>query len=58
MSRLPGGVLCAAASFMLILCALHLSARESVGTGLFVAVVALGLMLAAIASLKAGIKNR
>lgn len=58
MSRFPGGVLCAAASIMLILCALHLSARESVRNGLSVAVVALGLMLAAVASLKAGTKNR
>ena len=54
MSRFPGGVLCAAASVMLLLCALHLSARESLAAGLFVAAVALGLLLAAVASLKAG----
>jgi len=53
-SRLPGGVLCAAASVMLLLCALHLSARESLVAGLFVAAVALGLLLAAVASLKTG----
>ena len=33
---------------------LHLSARESVGAGLCVAAVAFGLLLAAVASLKAG----
>ena len=54
MSRFPGGVLCGVASVMLMLCALHLSARESVGAGAFVEVIALGLLLAAIASLKAG----
>jgi len=54
MSRFPGGVLCAAASFLLMLCALHLSARESLGGGLCVAAVALGLLLAAVASLRAG----
>lgn len=54
MSRFPGGVLSAAASVMLLLCALHLSARESVAAGLCVAAVALGLLLAAVASLKAG----
>ena len=55
-SRFPGGVLCAAASFMLMLCALHLSARESVAAGLCLAAVALGLLLAAVASLRAGIR--
>jgi hypothetical protein len=39
---------------MLMLCALHLSARESVGAGLCVAAIAFGLLLAAVASLKAG----
>jgi hypothetical protein len=39
---------------MLMLCALHLSARESVWAGACLAVIALGLLLAAIASLKAG----
>jgi hypothetical protein len=39
---------------MLILCALHLWARESAGAGLTVAAVALGLLLAAAASLRAG----
>ena len=53
MSRFPGGVLCAAASVMLLLCALHLSARESLAAGLFMAALALGLLLAAVASLKA-----
>ena len=56
MSRFPGGVLCEAASFMLMLCALHLSARESLGGCLCVATVALGLLLAAVASLRAGIR--
>ena len=56
MSRLPGGVLYAAASVMLLLCALHLSARHSVAAGLCVAAVALGLLLAAMASLRAGIR--
>ena len=54
MSRFPGGVLCAAASVMVMLCALHIVARESAWAGLSVAAVALGLLLAAIASLKAG----
>ena len=54
MSRFPGAVLCAAVSVMVMLCALHLWARESAGAGLSVAAVALGLLLAAIASLKAG----
>jgi hypothetical protein len=53
-SRFPGGVLCLVVSIMLMLCALHLSARESVWAGACVAVIALGLLLAAIASLKAG----
>jgi hypothetical protein len=54
-SRFPGGVvLCAVSSFLLILCALHLSARESLAAGLCVAAVALGLLLAAVASLRAG----
>jgi multisubunit Na+/H+ antiporter MnhB subunit len=55
-SRFPGGVMCAAASVMLLLCALHLSARESVAAGLCVAAVALGLLLAAVASLRARIR--
>jgi hypothetical protein len=38
---------------MLILCALHLWARESAGAGLSVAAVALGLLIAAVASLRA-----
>lgn len=54
LSRLPGGVLCAAASVMLLFCALHLSARESLAAGLCVAAVALGLLLAAVASLRTG----
>jgi multisubunit Na+/H+ antiporter MnhB subunit len=54
MSRFPGGVLCAVSSITLMLCALHLSARESGWAGVCVAAVALGLLLAAIASLKAG----
>jgi multisubunit Na+/H+ antiporter MnhB subunit len=54
MNRFPGGVLCAASSVMLMLCALHLWARESAGAGLSVAAVALGLLLAAVTSLKAG----
>jgi hypothetical protein len=53
-SRFPGGVLCVVVSAMLMLCALHLSARESVWAGAFVGVIALGLLLAAIASLKEG----
>ena len=52
--RFSGGVLCGVASLTLILCALHLSARESAGAGLFVAAVALGLLLAAVASMRAG----
>ena len=54
MSRFPGGVLCAAASVMLMLCALELWASESVGAALSVAAVALGLLLAAVASMRAG----
>ena len=54
MSRFPGGMLCAAASVTLTLCALHLWGRESAGAGLSVAAVALGLLLAAVASLRAG----
>ena len=54
MSRFPGGVLCAAASIMLLLCALHLSARESLSAGLCVAATALVLLLAAVAALRAG----
>lgn len=54
MSRFPGGVLCAVASVMLMVCALHLSARESAGASLSVAAVALGLLLAAVASLRTG----
>ena len=56
MSRFPGGVLCAAASVMLTLCALHLSAHESPGAALSVAAVALGLLLAAVVSLRAGVR--
>lgn len=56
MSRFPGGVLCAAASIMLMLCALHLSAHESLSAGCFLSAVALGLLLAAVASLKAGMR--
>ena len=55
-SRFPGGVLCAAASVMLLLCALHLSARESLPAGFCLSAVALGLLLAAVASLKAGMR--
>ncbi|HEX8148617.1 MAG TPA: hypothetical protein VF591_15660 [Pyrinomonadaceae bacterium] len=54
MSRFPGGVLCAAASVTLLLCALHLWGHESAGACLSVATVALGLLLAAVASLRAG----
>jgi len=54
MSRFPGGVLCAISSVTLLLCALHLWARESVGGGLSVAAVGLGLLIAAVASLRAG----
>ena len=54
MSRFVGGVLCAAASVMAMLCALHLSARESAGAALFVTVVALGLLLGVVASTRAG----
>jgi hypothetical protein len=46
--------MCTAASAMLLLCALHLSARESLAAGLCVAAVALGMLLAAVASLRAG----
>lgn len=53
MSRFPGGVLCAAAAIMLMLSALHLSAWESIWAGACVAAVALGLFLAAVASLRA-----
>lgn len=52
-TRFSGGVLCVVASVMLILCALHLWARESAGAGLSVAAVALGLLIAAVASLRA-----
>ena len=55
-SRFPGGVLCAVASVMLTLCALHLSAHESVGAALSVAGVALGLLLAAVASMRASMR--
>ena len=54
MSRFPGGVLCAAASVMMLLCAVHLWGRESAGASLSVAAVATGLLLAAVASLRAG----
>ena len=56
MSRFPGGVLCAVASAMLMLCALHLSARESLPAGFCLSAVALGLLLAAVASLRAGMR--
>ena len=56
MSRFPGGVLCAASSVTLMLCALHLWARESAGASLSVAAVALGLLLAAVVSLRAGMR--
>ena len=55
-SRFPGGVLCAVASAMLMLCALHLSARESLPAGFCLSAVALGLLLAAVASLRAGMR--
>ena len=54
MSRFPGGVLCAISSVTLLLCALHLWVREAAGGGLCVAAVALGLLLAAVASMRAG----
>jgi hypothetical protein len=54
MSRFPGGVLCAISSAALLPCAFHLSARDSAGAGLSVAAVAIGLLLAAVASLRAG----
>ena len=54
MSRFPGGVLCAISSVTLLLCALHLLAGESVAGGLSVAAVGLGLLIAAVASLRAG----
>jgi hypothetical protein len=54
MSRFPGGLLCAVASLTLMLCALHLCGRESAGAELSVAAVALGLLLAAVASMRAG----
>lgn len=54
MARFPGGVLCAAASVSLILCALHMWASAAVGAALSVAAVALGLLLAAVASMRAG----
>jgi hypothetical protein len=57
-SRFTGGVLCAAASVTILLCALHLWARESAGAGLAVAAVALGLLLAAVASMRAGARNK
>ena len=56
MSRFPGGVLCAAASVMLVLCALDLWAGETVGAALPVAAVGLGLLLAAVASMRAGMR--
>ncbi|MDT5293812.1 MAG: hypothetical protein QOJ76_692 [Acidobacteriota bacterium] len=52
MSHFPGGVLCASASFMLLLCALHLWAHESVSAGVFVALIAFGLLLSAMRLLK------
>ena len=55
-SRFPGGVLCAAASVMLLLCAFYLSADESLPAGLCLSAVALGLLLAAVASLRAGMR--
>jgi multisubunit Na+/H+ antiporter MnhB subunit len=54
MSRFPGGVLCAVSSVTLMLCALHLWGRESAGAGLSVAAVAVALLLAAVASMRAG----
>ena len=54
MSRFTGGVLCGVASLMLVLCALHLSARGSVGAAFFVTAVAFGLLLATVSSLRAG----
>jgi hypothetical protein len=51
MSRLSVGVLCTVASLMVLLCALHLSVRESVGAGIFVALIAFGLLLSAMRSL-------
>ena len=56
MSRFPGGVLCAASSVLLMLCAFHLSARESPSAGCFVSAVALGLLLAAVASMRGGVR--
>ena len=56
MSRFPGGVLCAVASVMLMLCAFHLSGRESLPAGLFLSAVALGLLLAAVAAMRAGMR--
>ena len=56
MSRLPGGVLWAAASVKLVLCALELCAVETVGAALSVAAVGLGLLLAAVASMRAGMR--
>ena len=44
--------MCFVASVMLLLCALHLWARESAGAGLSVAAVGLGLLVAAVASLR------
>ena len=52
MSHRPSGILCVATSLMLLLCAFHLSARESVGAGVFVALISFGLLLAAMRSLK------
>jgi hypothetical protein len=57
MSRFPGGVLCVVAAIMLTLCALQLSAWESILAGACVAAVALGLLLAAVASLRAGARK-
>ena len=57
MSRFPGGVLCVVAAIMLTLCALQLSAWGAILAGACVAAVALGLLLAAVASLRAGARK-
>ena len=55
-SRYPGGVPCAAASAMLMLCALQRWASETLGAALSLAAVALGLLLAAAAPRRAGMR--
>ena len=52
--RFMGGVLCAVASLTLLLCALNLCARESVGAGVFLALIAFALLFSAMKSLRAG----